>query len=67
MIKLNHYMVVEACDLLKSWYRDSCYVKIPIDDFDLNTISYTYGDMQPTFSPIVNDGKTNSNLKRRLK
>ena len=52
-----HYMVVEECDWLKSWYIDGCYVKIPIDEFDLNTISFTYGDMHPTFSPRVNDGK----------
>lgn len=52
-----HYMVVEACNWLNSWYIDGCYVKIPIDEFDLNTISFTYGDMHPTFSPIVNDGK----------
>lgn len=55
--KVPHYMVVEECKWLNSWYIDGCYVKIPIEDFDLNTISFTYGDMHPTFSPIINDGK----------
>lgn len=55
--KAPHYMVVEACKWLNSWYIDGCHVKIPIEEFDLSTISFTYGDMHPTFSPIVNDGK----------
>jgi hypothetical protein len=46
-----HYMVVEACKWLNSWYIDGCYVKIRIKEFDLNTILFIYGDMHPTFSP----------------
>lgn len=52
-----HYMVVESCEWLNSWYEEGRYVKIPIDQFDLNTVSFTYGDMHPTLSPRVNDGK----------
>ena len=52
-----HYMVVEACPWLETWYRESDFVKIPIAEFDVNTISFTYGDMFPTFSPRVCDGK----------
>ncbi|OPJ64122.1 hypothetical protein [Clostridium oryzae] len=55
--KAPHYMVVEECEFLKSWYIDGCFVKISVEKFDLNTISFTYGDMHPTFSPKVNDGK----------
>jgi len=55
--KSPHYMVVEECKWLDSWYIDGCNVKIPIEEFDVNTISFTYGDMHPTFSPIVNDGR----------
>lgn len=55
--EVPHYMVVEACSWLNSWYIDGCYLKIPIEEFDLSTISFTYGDMHPTFSPIANDGK----------
>lgn len=55
--KVPHYMVVEECQWLNSWYVDGDYIKIPIEEFDLSTISFTYGDMHPTFSPIVNDGR----------
>jgi hypothetical protein len=55
--EVPHYMVVEECTWLNSWYLDGSFVKIPIEEFDLNTISFTYGDMHPTFSPIVNDGR----------
>jgi len=52
-----HYMVVEACPWLETWYNDSAYVKIPFTDFDSSAVSFTYGDMFPTFSPRVCDGK----------
>lgn len=52
-----HYMVVEECEWLDSWYLDSECIKIPVEEFPLDSISFTYGDMHPTFSPIVNDGK----------
>lgn len=55
--KVPHYMVVGECSWLNSWYVEGGYVKIPIEEFDLNTISFTYGDMHPTFSPIVTDGR----------
>jgi hypothetical protein len=45
-----HYMVVEACEWLNSRYIDGYYVKIPIEEFDLNTISFTYGNMPPTLA-----------------
>lgn len=51
------YMVVEKCDFLESWYVNSDSIKIDIRDFDLNTLSFTYGDSHPTFSDRVNDGK----------
>ncbi|MDD5934420.1 MAG: hypothetical protein PUC65_02475 [Clostridiales bacterium] len=52
-----HYMVVEECPWLYSWFEQPGYVKIPIEEFDLATLSFTYGDMHPTFSPRVTDGK----------
>lgn len=52
-----HYMVIEKCDWLASWYDNSAYVKIPIEEFDLDTLSFTYGDSHPTFSPQITDGK----------
>lgn len=55
--KSPHYMVVEACDFLESWYENSAFIKIDVKEFDIRTISFTYGDSHPTFSERVNDGK----------
>lgn len=52
-----HYMVVEHSPWLSTWYDNSAYIKIPIEEFDVRTISFTYGDSHPTFSERVNDGK----------
>lgn len=52
-----HYMVVEHSPWLSTWYENSACLKIPIAEFDVNTVSFTYGDSMPTFSPSVNDGK----------
>lgn len=51
-----HYMVVGECEWLSSWFENSAFIKIPISEFDLSTVSFTYGDSHPTFSPRVNDG-----------
>ena len=52
-----HYMVVEACQWLASWYENSEFISIPITEFDVMTISFTYGDSHPTFSDKITDGK----------
>ena len=52
-----HYMTVEHSPWLSSWYEDCAYIKIPVEEFDLRTLSFTYGDSHPTFSDRVNDGK----------
>lgn len=52
-----HYMVIEECKFLESWYVNSTYLKIDISEFDPKTLSFTYGDSHPTFSDKVNDGK----------
>lgn len=51
-----HYMVVGECEWLSSWFENSAFIKIPVSEFDLRTVSFTYGDSHPTFSPRVNDG-----------
>ncbi len=55
--KVPHYMVVEHNPWLSTWYENSTFIKIPIEEFDLRTVSFTYGDSHPTFSDRVNDGK----------
>ena len=52
-----HYMVVEHSPWLSTWYEEGDFLKIPIEEFDVRKISFTYGDSMPTFSPLVNDGK----------
>lgn len=54
-----HYMVVEHSPWLSTWFENSDFIKIPIGEFNLKTISFTYGDSHPTFSPRANkmDGK----------
>ena len=55
--KVPHYMVVEHSPWLSTWYENPSFIKIPIEEFDLRTVSFTYGDSHPTFSDRVNDGK----------
>ena len=50
-----HYMVVEHSPWLSSWFEDCEVIKIPIEEFDLRTVSFTYGDSFPTFSPWPRD------------
>jgi len=52
-----HYMVVEFSPWLSTWYEQSDYIRIPIEEFDLRTVSFTYGDSMPTFSDKCADGK----------
>lgn len=52
-----HYMTIEHSPWLSSWYENSSFIRIPIEAFDLSTLSFTYGDSHPTFSSRVNDGK----------
>ena len=54
---IPHYMVVEHSSWLSTWYENCAYIKIPVEEFDTRTLSFTYGDSHPTFSPRVNDGK----------
>ena len=49
--KAPHYMVVEHSPWLTTWFENSAFVKIPIEAFDLSTVSFTYGDSHPVFSP----------------
>lgn len=48
-------MVVEACPWLASWYENSEFISIPVTEFDVRTISFTYGDSHPTFSDKITD------------
>ena len=51
-----HYFVIGECPWLATWYEQADYIKIPIGEFDMQKVSFTYGDTFPTFSPNVTDG-----------
>ena len=51
------YMTLEHTPWMETWYEICGFIKIPAEEFDLRTVSFTYGDSMPTFSPLVNDGK----------
>ena len=57
--KAPHYLVVEHSPWLSTWFQNSAYIKIPIEEFDLKTVSFTYGDSHPVFSKMAHkmDGK----------
>ncbi len=50
-----HYMTVEHSPWLSTWFEDGRYIKIPIEEFDLATLSFTYGDSMPNWG--VKDDK----------
>lgn len=52
-----HYMVLGECPWLATWYEEPATVRCPVDAFDPATLSFTYGDLFPTFSPHVRDGR----------
>ena len=46
--KVPHYMTFGECHWFNEWYRHTDVIKIPIDKFDLDILSFTYGDLFPT-------------------
>jgi hypothetical protein len=53
--KFPHYFVVEECNWLESWYEHGNYIKINIENINKEEVSFTYGDLFPTFSEHIND------------
>jgi hypothetical protein len=45
-----HYMVIGHSPWLSTWFENCDFIKISIKEFDLSTVSFTYGDSMPTFS-----------------
>jgi hypothetical protein len=50
-----HYFVAEECPWLETWYRSPGFVRIPMSEFKSEEVSFSYGDMFPTFSERVKD------------
>lgn len=53
--KAPHYMTLGACPWLLAWYRDGRAIRLPLANFDPQTISFTYGDLFPAMR--FDDGK----------
>jgi len=51
------YCTLGANDNMKTWFGDAAYISMPVRDFDLDTISFTYGDMFTVFNPALNTGE----------
>lgn len=52
-----HYMVIEHSPWLSTWFENCNYIRIPVEEFDINTLSFTYGDSMPTFSSAIMNKK----------
>nr|WP_282943459.1 hypothetical protein [Paenibacillus sp. RC67] len=55
---INHYphnMTLGPCHWIKDWYRNGQELKIAMDEFEDQSISFTYGDLFPTMR--YKDGK----------
>lgn len=50
-----HYMTLDACDWLETWYRNPGRLCISLEQFPDDSISFTYGDLFPTMR--YEDGK----------
>ena len=50
-------MVVGPCDWLETWYEEPACLTLPLSAFAPDTLSFTYGDLFPTFSPRITDGR----------
>lgn len=54
---IPHYMTLGHSPWLSTWFDDCACIKIPAEEFDMSTVSFTYGDSMPTFSPKITDGR----------
>ena len=51
-----HYMILGECNDPKDWFNHMDNIKKPLDEFNMDTVSFTYGDSFPTFfSPQFGD------------
>ena len=46
-----------ANDGVKTWFRNASCIRIPVSEFDLFTVSFTYGDMFAVFDPSLSAGE----------
>ena len=51
------YFTLGANKGMETWYNTPAHIKIPVDEFDLSAVSFTYGDMFPVFNSSLNTGE----------
>ena len=51
------YLTLGANEGMKTWFENTAWLKIPVSEFDLDTVSFTYGDMFPVFNKSLNTGE----------
>jgi GNAT superfamily N-acetyltransferase len=51
------YMTFGPNEGMKTWFHEPAYIKIPVNEFDLKTVSFTYGDSFPVFKSSLNTGE----------
>jgi len=42
---------------MKTWFDDPAWVTIPVNEIDLDTVSFTYGDTFAVFNPALDTGE----------
>lgn len=55
--KAPFYMTLGEHPQLMTWYDNPEYLKIPMEEFDIKMVSFTYGDSFPVFNKSLNDGR----------
>jgi hypothetical protein len=50
-----HYMILGSCPWVKDWYQDGRELRVPLDRFSPEIVSFTYGDTFPAMR--VDDGR----------
>ena len=51
------YFTLGANEGMKTWFENLDWIKIPVREFNLDTVSFTYGDSFAAFNPDLNTGE----------
>jgi hypothetical protein len=51
------YFTLGANKGMKTWFDEPDWIRIPVADFDLDTVSFTYGDLFAVFNTELNTGE----------
>jgi len=51
------YFTLGANKGMKTWFEEPAWIKIPMSEFDADTVSFTYGDSFAVFNEALNTGE----------